>query len=50
VTGPLLCGEKRELVWDRRSRDDWTRDDWARADPARDDPAMDEGERDWERC
>ncbi len=61
VSGPLLlCGEKREEDWERRSRDDWTRDEPARDDctrdePARDDwtrdePARDEGERVWEAC
>jgi hypothetical protein len=56
VSGPLLlCGEKREEDWERRSRDDWTRDEPARDEPARDDwtrdePARDEGERVWEAC
>jgi hypothetical protein len=56
VSGPLLlCGEKREEDWERRSRDDWTRDepdrdDWTRDEPARDEPAKDEGERVWEAC
>jgi hypothetical protein len=46
VSGPLLlCGEKREEDWERRSRDDWTRDE-----PARDDWTRDEGERVWEEC
>jgi hypothetical protein len=56
VSGPLLlCGEKREEDWERRSRDDWTRDepardDWTRDEPARDDWTRDEGERVWEAC
>jgi hypothetical protein len=50
-SGPLLlCGEKREEDWERRSRDDWTRDEPARDDWTRDEPARDEGERVWDAC
>jgi hypothetical protein len=51
LSGPLLlCGEKREEDWERRSRDDWTRDEPAMDDWTRDEPARDEGERFWEAC